>query len=216
MHASSGNAETELETQRCTTHVRQLIREHMAETHTEERIEAMKGLRMDEILHEDNIDLAISAVKKDTVPGADGFSTNFYAKTRIRSAAVLRELFRHLVDSEDMTEAMKTAVISILYKGKEKDKEAAKSYRPISITPAEYRILTRAIQQKLEPAVRTVIGKTQVGYLSDGRRARDNTVLLGETARALDTRARVREESRCRWITQPHLIESNGNSCTQC
>jgi hypothetical protein len=77
-------------------------------------------------------------------------------------------------------------VISVLYKGKGKDKEAAKSYHPISITPAEYRIITRAIQQMLEPAVRTVIGKTQVGYLSDGRQARDNTVLLGETARALE------------------------------
>ena len=50
----------------------------------------------------------------------------------------------------------------------------------VSITPAVYRILTRAIQNLLEPAVREVIGTSQVAYVSDGRQMRDNTLLLSE------------------------------------
>ena len=169
-----------------TSYLRRLVRAHMEDTNMEGRTKAMHGLKMSSILHPDNIDLAIRSVRKDTVPGSDGFDTNFYNKTTKRTANILRDLFWEIHKTQDMTEAMKMAAVSVLYKGKGRNSEDMKSYRPISITPSEYRILTRAIQQKLEPAVRAVIGKTQVGYLSDGRQARDNTILLAETAQAIE------------------------------
>ena len=76
-----------------TKHMRELVRTHMANTHTEGRAEVMKGLQMASILSPDNIEKAIRSVKKDTVPGADGFNTNFYAKTMDKSTKDLIDLF---------------------------------------------------------------------------------------------------------------------------
>eukprot|EP00966_Prymnesium_polylepis_P075704 1755587-Prymnesium_polylepis.1 len=85
-----------------------------------------------------------------------------------------------------MTAAMREAVVSVLYKGRDKPRELLKSYRPISITPSEYRIMTAAIQLALRGVVCAVIGETQMGYLNDDRYAHDNTLLLAEMARLLD------------------------------
>ena len=85
-----------------------------------------------------------------------------------------------------MTLAMREAVISMLYKGKGKDRSRCKSYRPIAVTAAEYRILLKAVQLKLEPAIRKVIGDTNVAYLSDGRQIHANTLILAELARELE------------------------------
>ena len=75
-----------------------------------------------------------------------------------------------------------SSFITVLYKGKGKDKSRLKSYRPISITPASYRVLTKAIQLKLAPVVTALIGDTQVAYIADGRQIYDNTLLLAEVA----------------------------------
>ena len=85
-----------------------------------------------------------------------------------------------------MTEEQREASVSTIYKGKGKDKAEKNSYRPIAVTPTDYRILTKAIQKKLLPAVLQVIGKTQVGYVGGSRQAHDNTLLLAEMARKLD------------------------------
>ena len=71
---------------------------------------------------------------------------------------------------------MKEATITVLHKGKGKDEEEMKSYRPVSITHAHYRIMTKAIGWKMRKAVEAVIGESQVAYVSDGRQMRDNTL----------------------------------------
>ena len=100
-------------------------------------------------------------MKKGTVPAEDGFDTSWYATGRITGIMVghLQSLFKECVDNGELTEAMKTAIISVLHKGKGKDPEVMKSYRPVSITPSEYRILTRAVQQKLQEACAQLIGR---------------------------------------------------------
>ena len=153
------------------------VRKHTASLKTKDKRNAFTR---ENLLSESNIRRAIREVRKNTVPASDGFTTNFYSDTKEESWKQLKALFEEIWDQELMTDAMREAVISCVYKQKGKDKTVPKSYRPVSITPAEYRILTRAIQNLLEPAVREVIGKTQVAYVSDGRQMRDNTLLLSE------------------------------------
>ena len=107
----------------------------------------MKGLTVEGITDEDNLVKALRQVKKGTVLAEDGFPTEFYAAKELREEMVphLARLLRETLSKEDMTEAMKEACITVLYKGRGKDPTMLKSYRPISITPASYRILTKAI-----------------------------------------------------------------------
>ena len=80
---------------------------------------------------------------------------------------------------------MRRAIISMLYKGGSKPAELPKSYRPIAVTNTAYRILLKAVQLKLAPAVTAVLGGTQMAYMTDGRRIWDNTILLAKMARVL-------------------------------
>ena len=139
-----------------------------------------EDLSIDSILGEENLKRAIREVKKGTVPAKDGFDTSWYAQGNINGMMIghLQALFRECIRNGELTEAMKTAIITVLHKGKGKDPELMKSYRPVSITPSEYRILTRAIQQKLQGACAGLIGRGQVGYLGKDRQTRDNTLLF--------------------------------------
>ena len=99
-----------------------------------------------------------------------------------------------------MPDAMRTAKTSMLYKGKGKPTDEPKSYRPIAVTVTAYRIMMKAIQLQLAPAVTTMIGKTQLAYVTDGRRIWDNTLLLAEIARKLESRGK--EGQPFRWTTR--------------
>ena len=89
-------------------------------------------------------------------------------------------------ETKDMTMAMKEAVVTVLYKGGGKDRNKCKSYRPVSVTPMEYRVMMKAVQLKLQGAVEAVLGRTQMAHMRDGRYAHDNTILLAEAARKLE------------------------------
>ena len=112
-----------------------------------------------------------------------GFDTGYYDDQKEMLAPHLSELFMNVATSGDMTAAMKEAVITVLHKGKGKDEEEVTSYRPVSITHAHYRIMTKAIGIKLQAAVAAVIGESQVAYMSDGRQMRDTTLSTAEAVR---------------------------------
>ena len=157
-----------------------MVREHMEKKSHEEREEISKP-SIHHMFGKQNIKLAIQKVKKGTVPGRDGFPTEFYSEDEEvldRMAGHLSRLFLEITKDKDMTQAMKCAIVSILYKGKGKDKTEADSYRPISITPAEYRVMTKAIQIKLQPIAEILVGKTQMAYLGDGRQMRDSKAAM--------------------------------------
>ena len=63
---------------------------------------------------------------------------------------------------------MKEAVVTVLYKGGGKDRGKCKSYRPVSVTPMEYRIMMKAVQLRLQGAVEAVLGRTQMHTCETG------------------------------------------------
>ena len=164
------------------------IRRHVELKDKEEIEQTMGGLCLSEILSGENIRAAIAEIKKGTVPGEDGFDTNFYNKEEVTDALIghLRELFHEVVENKIMTKSMREARMSMLHKGRGKSEDLPKNYRPVAVTATTYRILMKAVQLKLAPAATAVMGDTQVGYMTDGRRIWDNTILLSEMARQLD------------------------------
>ena len=62
-----------------------------------------------------------------------------------------------------MTPAMAKAVLSPIYKNNGSPSGPA-MYRPISVTTIAYRVLAKCIAQRLNKAVKWLIGETQLGY----------------------------------------------------
>ena len=197
------------------------IRAHVAAQAGEEVEGAMAGLRVEEILAEENIDKAITQIKKGTVGGEDGFDTTFYAIPEARAALIdhLGVMFREIREDKRMPESMRCAGLSMLYKGKGRSPKLPKNYRPIAVTNSAYRILMKAIQLKLAPATTAVVGKTQMAYLTDGRRIWDNTLLLAGVARQMEKEgkggAAVQVDNtaafdRVRWDFLQEVMEAMG------
>ena len=151
------------ERDRARERVKEVVKKHMEGREVEE---AMEGLAWSSIFAKSNIEKALKEVKKGTVPGGQGFDTGFYNAQKDVMLDHLSQLFWSIAESGDMTEAMKEATISVLYKGKGKDTEEITSYRPVSITDTTYRILTKAIKLKLEAAVTAAIGRLGVWHTS--------------------------------------------------
>ena len=197
------------------------IRAHVAAKAGGEVEGAMGGLRVGEILEEENIDKAITQIKKGTVGGEDGFDTTFYAIPEVRAALIdhLGVMYREIKEDKRMPESMRCAGLSMLYKGKGRSPKLPKSYRPIAVTNSAYRILMKAIQLKLAPATTAVVGKTQMAYLTDGRRIWDNTLLLAGVARQMESEgkggAAVQVDNtaafdRVRWDFLQEVMEAMG------
>ena len=145
--------------------------------------------------------------------GDDGFDTGFYAVPSVWEGLEdhLGVLYEGVREDRRMTGSMRRARLSMLHKGKGRDATEPANYRPIAVTNTAYQIMMKAVQLKLAPVVTRVVGKTQVAYLTDGRRIWDNTLLLAEIARLMETRGR--EGQRCKWIIRRRSTAWNGTSC---
>ena len=138
-----------------------------------------------------SIEAAIDAMKTDTAPGADGFPPRFYKdrRWRRRLAERLHRLYAQIVRDGEMTEAMRESVISILYKGKGKNRRRCKSYRPVSIAALERRILGKAIELQLRLAVPSVLSGSNLGFIP-GERIEDDALLTAAAAAHCDASGR--------------------------
>ena len=102
----------------------QQVREHAPRS--ADIADLMQNLSAAHMFSEKNIRRAILKTKKGTVPAADGYDTAFYAHPDVIDIVVpiLAKPFQHIAreDSTGMTEAMRMATISVLYKGRGKDR----------------------------------------------------------------------------------------------
>ena len=94
------------------------LRTHMSRKSEVDR-RRIGEMSVERMFSEGNVRKAIKAVKEGTVPGKDGFPTEFYSKDEEVSEALVKhlsKLFTEVAENGDMTQAMKCAIVSILYK----------------------------------------------------------------------------------------------------
>ena len=146
------------------------------------------SLQMEVVLSKANIKRAIMSLKRGTAPGADGLTADFYRAQHCTMVPHLHKLYMELYEKGEMTEAMKEAVVTLLFKGKGKRTDW-KNYRPISITAIEYRILGRAVHLALKPLLPKLLGEPQIGFVA-GRQIDENILCVAELARFSEARGR--------------------------
>ena len=89
-----------------------------------------------------------------------------------------------MLTKKQLGESMQTGILSPLFKQKGSREDPA-GYRPVTVMDLKYRILTRAIAQRLQEVLGYILGPEQIGFLSK-RLIGENIDLLTETARYLD------------------------------
>jgi hypothetical protein len=175
-----------------------------------------QALQPDSIFSVDNIVQAIRAMRPHTAAGRDGLSIDFYKLHADALAPHLQELFLQATEQGRMSDNMRHAVISLLLKGKGLSREDAKSYRPISVTATEYRILGRCMHQRLAPMMRHLLGESQVGFVP-GRLIDESILALTELAHFCETGGRggifvmldnAKADDRVQWPFLQQMLEA--------
>ena len=134
------------------------------------------ALSAENIISKDNIKAAVRDLARGSTPGVDRMPLEFYLLHLDRLAPLLHKLYKQVLERGEMTPEMAKAVLSPIYKNKGSTSDQA-MYRPISVTTIAYRILAKCIAQRLNKAVRWLIGETQVGFCP-GRNLDENVNLV--------------------------------------
>jgi exonuclease III len=118
---------------------------------------------------------ALAALPHSTRPGHDGLPYEFYRvfwpELKEELGRVANEAFQLGV----LPPSMRLGLITLLYKGKGLPTDSAASYRPLTMLCCDYKILARAMVQRIVQPLDTVVDLTQTGFLP-GRWIGDNTM----------------------------------------
>ena len=120
---------------------------------------------------------AIANLAAGKAPGNDGLSIDFYKKFESMLTPKLLQLYTFSYTHASLPPTTRSSVISLLHKKKEKDN--IKNYRPLSLTNNDYKILSKALQIRMNPTMNHIIGTEQNGFVPC-RCIAENNMLLHE------------------------------------
>ena len=82
-------------------------------------------------------------------PGSDGLTTNFYKFFWPDIRNLLIESYEYTYKDKKLSQEQKLAIINLIPK-KDKDLRFLKNWRPVSLLNTDYKILTKALAEKLQ------------------------------------------------------------------
>ena len=101
-------------------------------------------------------------MKLDKSPGLDGIPIQFYHTFWHILGSFLIKIYNESFQLEKLCNSQGILVLSLLHK--KGDVNLLKSYRPISLTNVDYRILGQVIANRLHKVLPTLISPDQAGY----------------------------------------------------
>ena len=132
---------------------------------------------MAKALTQEEIEAAIENLAKGKAPGSDGITIDFFKKFKTLLAPLLIQLYTQSYKTETLPPSTRASIISLLHKKKERNN--IKNYRPLSLTNNDYKILSKALQLRMNPAMNHIIGTEQNGFVP-ARFIAENNMLLHE------------------------------------
>ena len=118
---------------------------------------------------------ALMTLKPNKVPGLDGITLEFYREFWKDLSPFLIAMYRHSYDKGILPESVHWGLISLLPKNN-KDMRYVKNMCPLALLNNDYKILTKAIDNRLReilPEIIEIISKDQSGFIK-GRKISHN------------------------------------------
>lgn len=131
----------------------------------------------------EEIAAALSSCLNGTAPGSDGLPYEVYRILwpllgPLLLAAANVAFMQGSVESgaaaaDSLPLSWREGVISLIYKGKDLPRPHLSSYRPITLLQCDYKLVCKAISNRLQPALDYLVDPLQTAFIS-GRDIRDN------------------------------------------
>ena len=118
---------------------------------------------------------AVKSMKNNKSPGHDGLGKEFYTKYWYLVGSDLTEVINAVWFAGKLTNTMKEAVISLLFK--KSDPKLLKNWRPISLLTCDYKIISRVLAARLRKVLPGLVFVTQSCGVAN-RSMTDNLVML--------------------------------------
>ena len=124
-----------------------------------------------------DIDLAINTMGSLKAPGPDGFQALFYQKNWSLVAPKVYDMTLEVLEGKGLPSTLNETFLVLLPK-KEKP-ELPSQYRPIGLCNVAYKIITKAIVNRIKPLMPKLTSCTQTSFVP-GRQITDNIVIVQE------------------------------------
>ena len=121
---------------------------------------------------------ALKQLKNDKSPGSDGLTTNFYKFFWTDISLFLFDSFKYSFKHNLLSDDQRRGILNLIPKPN-KDLRYLKNWRPVSILNTDYKILTKALSNRLQPLLSKLISSDQVGYIKD-RQIADNIRIIDD------------------------------------
>ncbi len=116
--------------------------------------------------------LALMGLANGKSPGSDGLPVDFYKCFWGDIKDVVHDSFKYSFDAGELSIDQRRGVIHIIPK-KDKDPRHLKNWRPLTLLNADYKILAKALANRLQLVVSGLVSTDQTGYIK-GRFIGDN------------------------------------------
>ncbi|CAC5403323.1 unnamed protein product [Mytilus coruscus] len=100
--------------------------------------------------------------QNNKTPGIDGLGKAFYVEFWDIIGEDLTEVINNIYLTGEMTESMKTGIITLSYKNKGNFRDL-KQWRPISLLCFDYKIITKTLTKKMAKVINQLIDVNQTG-----------------------------------------------------
>ena len=128
-------------------------------------------------LTEDEVLAALLQLPRYEAPGPDGIGTFFYRDLRAIVVPLLADLFDSFLELGSVPDRFRHGTILPIYeKG---DPTDWANYRPITLLNTDYKIMMRALYDRMTPIVQKLVRPSQSGFIP-GRDIVDNVVMVHE------------------------------------
>ena len=101
---------------------------------------------------------------KDSTPGLDGIPYSYYKIFANELLPLVLDAWEYSNVTGSLPQSQSTSVISLIPKAG-KDKHEIKNWRPISISPCDLKIITKAYSLKVGNYLKEIISDSQMGYV---------------------------------------------------
>ena len=127
------------------------------------------ALTTEEISH------AVRGLSKGKTPGSDGLPLEFYVKFWDQLCPILLQLYNFSFDHGFLSTSMQGSVTRLIFK--KDDPKNLKNWRPISLLNVDYKILSKALTNRLSKVLGSIVNEDQTCSVS-GRTVFDNLTLF--------------------------------------
>ena len=121
------------------------------------------------------LEQALKKMENNKSPGIDGLTSNFYKHFWPILGPDITQVFNHCFQHGLLTRTQRRGIITLIYK--KGDRKKIHNWRPITLLTTDYKILTKALANRLTNVLPSIIHSDQTACIP-GRTINDNLSLI--------------------------------------